>query len=334
MPDVVYNEKIKNLFLNQFNNQDTVDVYKRIFKKSKNMEVNKNKDIFNFDEDELEYFIANGLNPKTKESARTYCNVLSSYIQWSIDNNFSKHETNPLRRRQEYFYNFVQDTKLYISKEEKDSILYALMNPQDQFIIQALFEGIQGSQVSELVNLKLSDFEKVGEQYYVHLKDNKGKTRTIPVEEKTFELAELANKQQEYYKKNGEMDYSTNIKDIVMLPPKSEYVLKTTKTNPKNEGKKVSHYTIYNRLEMIKNLEEFEEYQDALTTKNIVRSGMIYMAKTLLERDGELGRKQIEEICERFGLKYKWSLRDFLNVDTINELYETEYNIDENGKVV
>jgi hypothetical protein len=27
-------------------------------------------------------------------------------------------------------------------------------------------------------------------------------------------------------------------------------------------------------------------------------------------------------------------LRDFLNVDTINELYETEYNIDENGKVV
>jgi integrase len=319
-----FNSEIKNKFLGKFENADTQDVYSRIFKKSSEIEFEKDKDLYDFEDSELESFIENQLKPKTKESARTYCNVLSSYIQWAIENKYSSQLVNPIRRRQEYFYNFVQENKLYINVHEKDDILRMLLNRQDGFIIQGLWEGIQGNQVCELVNLKVTDINP--EEKTIILRDNKGNiTRVLTdVEDKTIDMALLANKEEEYYKRNGEVDFSSNVKEVARLP-KSEYVLKGTKTNPKGGGKKISHYTVYNRLDMIKSLEEFEEYADALTTKNIVRSGMIYMAMKLLKRDGKLERKQIEEICERFGMKYKWSLKDFLNEQTVKELYPDEF---------
>lgn len=319
-----FNNDAKLLFLSKFKNDDTKEVYSRIFKKSFNMEIEENKDLYDFNENEIENFIKNELKPKTKESARTYCNVLSSYIQWAIDNGMSKTLTNPIRRKQEYFYNFVQENKLYMSADEKEDILRLLVNRQDGFIIQGLWEGIQGNRVSELVNMKVTDINT--ENNSINLRNNKGEiSRTLyNVEDKTIEMAILANREEEYYKRNGEVDFSSNVKEVASLP-KSEYILKSSKTNNKGEGKKVSHYTVYNRLEMIKSLEEFEEYADVLTTKNIVRSGMIYWAKKLLQRDGELGRKQIEEICERFGMKYKWSLKDFLNEDMVKSLYPMEF---------
>jgi integrase len=317
----IYNEKNKEQFLQQFKNQETIDVYKRIFLKSYEMEIEKEKDLFNFNEDELADFIKNKLKPKTKVSARTYCNVLSNYLQWGIENNFSKHFTNPLRKNLDYFYSFVPKKKLYISVHEKDAILNKLMNAQDQIIIQAIFDGICGDKVSELVSLKLDDIKKdENNNYYVMLKNKNGEYVKHEIEEKTAILAMLANKQEEYYKKNGNF-YDDLLKDVVLLP-KSPYVLKSSRTNPDGEGKMTSHYTVYNRLEMLKNLDEFAEYKDALNTKNILRSGMIYYAYKLFQRDNELGRKQIEEVCERFRINYTWALRDFLNEDTIKELYK------------
>ncbi|MCR8994588.1 hypothetical protein [Brevibacillus laterosporus] len=317
--EVFFNSSVKELFLNRFDNDDTKDVYSRIFKKSAEMEQKRNKDLYNFGEEDLAIFIENQLKPKTKESARTYCNVLSSYIQWSIDNNFSEHISNPIRRRQDYFYSFVQENKLYINVYEKDDILRELVNRQDGFIVQALWEGIQGTQVCELTGLKITDIDAVNNK--ISLRDGKGNiTRVIDVEDKTIDMAILANKEEEYAKLNGNFDYHEKVKDFVALP-KSDYILKSAKTNKDKEGKKVSHYTIYTRLEMMQKLDAFKEYSNALTSKNITRSGMIHMAYKLYKRDGEIGRKQIDEICEHYGIKYKWSLRDFLNADTVAELY-------------
>src|SRR5690606_8100674 len=111
----LYNKGVKDIFLSHFQNVDTQEVYSRIFKKSFEMENEKNIDLYDFDEQDYEKFIGEELKPSTKESARTYCNVLSSYVQWAIQNRYSKHETNPIRRRQDFFYTFIEEKKLYFS---------------------------------------------------------------------------------------------------------------------------------------------------------------------------------------------------------------------------
>lgn len=317
----MYNNSKKDLFLKQFK-EDTQEVYKRIFKKSEELEKEYNKDLYNFDEKQFEEFIKDHIKPKTKQSARTYCTVLGSYIQWAIENKYSKHNTNPLRRRSDYFYKFVNNqNNLYLSKGEIDTIIFNLVNPQDSFIIQSLFDGVQGTQLSELTGLTINDVDEDNNR--LTLRDKKGNKRVLDVDKKTIKLALLANDNTnlEYYKKNGGFDYSDNIKDTVMLP-KSKYVLKPTATNKEGGMNPISHYTIHNRLEMIKSLEEFEEYKESLTTKNIVRSGMIYEAKKILDRNEELDKNNIEKICEKFGIKYKWSLKDFLNEETVRDVYE------------
>lgn len=314
----MYNEHNKKAFLSQFENENTQKVYEAVFKKSEKIEKKLNMDIMNFDKELLEKFIFENMMSKTKQSSRTYCNILSSYIQWSIDNKLSSNIENPININQEYFEKFVENKKpLYISKDEIDAIIFNIVNAQDAFIIKALFEGIQGKQLAELVNLEYKDIVKAEENENVLKLFN---DRIVKVETDTIRLAKQAYREESYLKKNGEMDYSENIKDTIKLA-ESFFVLKPTATRASNNGGKITHYSIYNRLEMIKSLEEFEEYSDALTTKNIVRSGMLYEAKKILERDGELNLSSINEICDKFGMKYKWSLRDFLNEDKINEVY-------------
>lgn len=318
----LYNETVKREFLNQYEDE-TSSVYERVFKHSKGKEKSLSKDLYNFNEQEYEEFIKS-LKPKTKESVRTYCNVLSTYVQYGIDKGLSYHITNPIKRRQEYFYNFVEEKQLYFSYEEKESILMSLENEQDQFIIEALFNGIEGKQVSELVNLKISDLSEKDGKYYFKLTNIDGSQRILEVSRKTYNLAKYANSQQQYYKKNGQIGEHERISAISELD-NSDYIIKKANTNLNGESKG-NPYLIYNRLDSIKSLDEFKEYKDVLSTKNIVRSGMLYYAKLLYERDGQFTTKQVKEVCERFNVNYRWSMKDFLNLDKIVEFY---YNNEE-----
>lgn len=315
----MYKQDYKNQFLSQFKNEYTRRVYEAVFKKSEPLEAKYDTDIMNFDKDMFELFIKDYLSPKTKQSARTYCHILSSYVQWAIDNNLSTMSSNHMSEGSSYFETFVTNqNSLYLSKGEIDAIIFNLVNAQDSFILKALFEGIQGKQLSELINLTIDDIkEAYKNENTLKLVDGLV-DRYIKVDNETLKLAELAFKEKEYYKKNGELDYSDNVKDRFDLVA-SKYILRPSVTN--SEKSQITHYSIYNRLEMIKSLEDFEEYRESLTTKNIVRSGMLYEAMKIVSEGGVLDRKSIENICSKYGIKYKWSLRDFLNIDTISEVY-------------
>jgi hypothetical protein len=134
-------------------------------------------------------------------------------------------------------------------------------------------------------------------------------------------LGVLADRENIYYRSNG-LDTIRETVDLLDSP----YILKTALSGYGNyeTGQKIFKFTVYNRLETIRSLDELQEFKSCLTTKNIVRSGMIYMALKLYLRDGSVGRKQIEEICKAYDVNYKWSLRDFLNVEILKELYPVE----------
>ena len=251
---------------------------------------------------------------------------MTKYIQWGIDSGKSQIKYNPLNVKQSYFDNFVWDDKsLFLSMDDIRDIMDNLINDQDAVIIAMLFNGVQGKGLSEMRNLKISDIDSINNT--LKLEDESKGERILDLKYDELNLIKclkMANKEERYIKKNGEMEYNPRVKDYVELPTSSEtkYILKSGNTN-KSDSDSISKFTIQNRLEMIRTLDWLEDYKDKLTTKNIVKSGMIYHLYNLTNK-GEItiSKKLIEKTCEHFNINYTWAIKDFLNNDTINSLYK------------
>jgi integrase len=313
----MFNQEFKKSFLDTFENVKTKETYSRIFKNSMTLETKLNKDLYNFSKAEINTFLKEYLVAKTKQSIRTYVSVISRYVYFANVQGVTDNTGEYVSKNQKYFFKYLnKETQIYLSKSEIDSIILSLVNAQDAFIISALFDGIEGTKVEELTRLKIQDIDVLSR--VAKVKSKKGE-REVSISKRTVDLALMANGEVEYYKKNGESEHE---RDTIELVENSPYILKPSNSRPSNEGY-VSHYTVYNRLEMIKSLEEFEELKDALTTKNIMRSGMIYEASKIVQENGTLSLDDVKDICKKYNVRYVWSVNDFLNKDVVESIYGT-----------
>src|SRR5690606_40704922 len=89
---ILYNKPVKIQYLDRYDNEDTKEVYGRIFKKSAMLEQQYQKDLCDFTEEQLKEFVINVLQPKTKESSRSSYATISSHIEWAIQSKLSIHE--------------------------------------------------------------------------------------------------------------------------------------------------------------------------------------------------------------------------------------------------
>lgn len=317
----MYNITIKKGYLERYDNNDTQEVYGRIFKKSALKEKEYEKDLCDFSGEQLKVFVKQILQPKTKESLRSIYSTISYYIDWAIAAGITKRVSNPWEHRdQEYIYSLVHQVKNYMNYDEKQFMLSKLINAQDKFIIEALWNGIQGDKLNELVKLKI---DRIEQSTRMIIDDELLIVRMITAfDDQLSEYAILANQQKLYIKKNGESSEKTISESAELV--ESNYIIKRSNTKHKGEKTYTTHYTVYNRIEMFRELEAMKPFFNVLVTKNIVRSGMIYFALQLLKRDGKLERTQIEEVCERFNVHFKWSMKDFINLETLKELYPND----------
>lgn len=316
----LYNEIIKTKYLARYQNDDTKEVYGRIFKKSASLERKYQKDLYDFSEDELRRFVVEILKPKTKESSRSIYSTVSSYIEWSIMEKLSAHLDNPWKKRNtEYIYQLVVPVKNYMSYDEKQYILDKLVNAQDKFIIEALWNGVQGDKLSELVSLKIDNVHSDTNSVTIKNEHDGSERKLFAFDNQLTLFAHMANEQRIYMKRNGQCSENTISESADLV--ESGYIIKHSNTKHRGRLAHTTHYTIYNRVEMLRSLPELQQFSAVLVTKNIVRSGMIYYAKQLYMRDGELRRPQLEEICSRYYTRFKWSIKDFLNESIIEELY-------------
>ncbi|RNA66301.1 hypothetical protein [Alteribacter keqinensis] len=217
----------------------------------------------------------------------------------------------------------------FLTKGDVDKIVSALVNKQDAIIIKLLFFSVQGTEVSEIRNLTIHDVDKAEREVVVTDDKNPDCPRSVKLDAETIALIEEAHQENEYVKKNGDMAQTKNVKTTVEMPgsDETEFVLKTGKTNRKHD-KKVSQYTIYNRIEMIRDLEPVKRISSSLNSKMIVRSGMLYRATQILETEGgTLDNNKIKQVCKEFNVRSHWAVKGFMNIDTINSLYgEPEVN--------
>ncbi|MGN7942012.1 phage lytic cycle repressor MrpR family protein [Metabacillus sp. 22489] len=321
MKNQFYNQQIKVEFLSTYP-EPTQHVYSRVFIFSKEIEDIVEKDLYDFSLGQIEKVMTK-LNPLTGSSARTYGRVISSYLSWCKNQRYMKGE-NPLKDiGNDWFSNFVDETKkIFISSNELEDMEQNLVNYQDKVILRLIFEGIGGYQLSEILNLTPNDINE--KNNVLRLKDDKYGLRDVEVSDKCIENLYKASEEKVYYMKNGESKGKRSIVDLVH----SEFIIKAKKvrTVGLSDGRADRHL-IYRSISMI------SEYFDLpyLTPKNIEKSGMIKMAKDILEKEGKLENEQLATIAEKFNVrkiningyeKYNYAtLREFLNETIVNMIY-------------
>lgn len=312
----LYNEEIKEKFLKQYP-ENTARSYRRVFVKSKTTEEMMKKDLYEFNMDEIEY-VAYELAPISFGAALTYGRIITSYITWAIEQGLRSNNINPLKTvRSSYFEKFVDKSlKLYISDKELRRIEDRCVNAQDAVIFRLLFEGAGGKKYAELRNIKREDIDE--ENNTIRLIDEDEQERTIKFSDRAIDLALKACNQEVYYKKNGEPLEAENLRSYTDLV-KSNYMLRASITKTDNYDR-VDHPTIYRRINLITELLGL----NYLNAKNITKSGMIFMAKQLIEDEGELGSAQYKKIAERFNINNPYSLKNFLTYQTVESVYGGE----------
>lgn len=317
MSKKLYNPEVKKRFLEKY----PYSSYERILQRSYVFEEALGKDLYDFNMDDIKRVLYD-LNPLTLGSSRSNGRIITSYIDWAIEEGFRRNNINPLKTVQsEWFDQFVdQNKKIFITDQELEDIERNCVNAQDAVIVRALFEGLT---VTELLNLKKEDVDY--ENNVLKLKDDKKGERTLKVSDQCIKLISQAATETKHYKNNGMVTESTKRTWNELID--NEYVLRPSKTKVKYVGR-ADEYLIYRRLYTLKKTLGYPY----LTTKNISNSGKLKMARDLYLKEGALGREQLEKIAERFNISivnvngYETynltTLRDFITPENLKAYYD------------
>ncbi len=319
----MYREEIKIKFLeDQYSSEESRKILSYVFYNSREIEIQLEKDLYEFNIEEITYVIRD-CSPKKSNHAQRIGSVITKYIEWAIEKGFRPATFHPLQGIHTSFYEqFGGEKRLYLSKQKLENILDQLANAQDAVVPSLLFDGVCGHKFSELLNLRKRDID--WENNTLHLQDDKFGPRKVVVSDRTINLLKVAIKETIYYSQNGTVKGRKEEAELV----DNEYVLRTVKVGAYSKGKSKPNLP-RRRLDMIGDLVETGIEQ--FTSKVITYSGMIYQGYISHLKNGELESKQLSEIAELFGIRkvkvdeyqyYNTSvLSRLINLKNINELY-------------
>ncbi|PLR99549.1 phage lytic cycle repressor MrpR family protein [Bacillus sp. T33-2] len=326
----LYNEEIKEKFLSEnYENEQTRKTIRNVFYKSEPIENVLDKDLYNFNLDEIGNVIKNS-NPLSASVARSTGRFLTQYITWAAP--YRKSNLNPVKGVTNEWYDQFSDKtkKIHFSEDELfNGVIEQLENAQDQALIALIFEGIIGKGFSELKPLHYNHINWNTNEITVPERDGE----KVQVSDRVMRYVEQAYKQRTYSTFNEE---TQNYNERELL--QSDYIFKNIKS-PRAKNGEVNGSVFYTRMNNIR--EAFDlEY---LTPNSIRQSGMIKMSADLLKEKIEEGKEpKLEyEDFEKIGDKYKFSkvynkgysyynttlLREFVNPSTLKELYNIDAEV-------
>ena len=326
----MYNKEIKESFLQYLIDEEgftdeTIHVFRFVFYKSYDVEDILQKDMYDFNMSELKQVLLNA-NKSTLNSVRAFASMMKKYIDGAIHTGLVNSNINPMDMftTKDYEECIDKSKKLFISEDELIEIEDQLVNYQDKVILRLLFEGVNGYEVSEIINLKKYDVNY--EEKQLRLYDNKNGERFVTVSDRCLDIIEKAINEKVYYARNGDKTSAHGKSEYEYF--ETDHVIKNVLTGrTKGEADKT---VIYRRMNMIKEMFDIPY----LTIKNVWRSGMIKMAVDLYKEEGKLTNKQLAKIAEKFGLgkiinngheTYNYhAMRQFINRENIIDLYDID----------
>lgn len=325
MMSKLYNEEIKEKFLNNYDNEQTQKTIRNVFAKTELIESVLEKDLMFFSIEEIGKAIEN-TNPHNAGVAKSSGRFISQYISWAIGERLRKNVINPLQGVLPNWYDkFVDHSKkVFYSKKEFLELLNSMLNGQDQAFLVLIWNGIIGKSFSQLRELKFSDINFDNNEVYVKERD-----MSIKIDDDLMKYLQNAYNQTTFFTYNPE---TNDHNESELLP--SEYLFKNVKSPRSQEGVQVNPSVFYTRINNLKN--EFDlEY---LTPNSIKMSGMLYQAYLLFKEFGVLRYEQFAEIGEKYDYNRLTSnnmtyfntnlMKQFITPENIKELYDIDITIE------
>lgn len=293
----MYNEEIKNKYLNSIENEDTRTLIRYTFAKTYESEVIYKKDLFEMNLEELES-VMYGISPSTSDSAYNNAMRIKSYVEWVSDNGLRKSNIIPFDAVDMFNWSrkFVSSykNKMY-TREEILEMCDELYNYADKALLLALLEGIGGKQHSEILNLKMDDVSMTSDGFKAILTGADGSKRTIPISETLFKYLRIADGDKEYFPKNGERNPNERIGTMTYL--ESPYIFKKIKRGTQDDVKLDSNF-------VVRKIITFKTFFDSkyLNAARIRESGMMHMMNEMRKRDGGFKKEHVYEMAEHYNM--------------------------------
>jgi integrase len=303
--------------------EETAKNYERILGITAEYEGLLEKDLNKFNLKELEAVLL-GFKANNRNTVETYARIISSYLNWSVDNNSS--EVNPLAElKPNDFIKYLTNGEIYYTERQLRRWEGRMENYQDAIITRLLFLGVGGKQMSEIRNLKKGDVDRDNKRLRLVNTLKEDKVTGLPIkfterwleidDEYTFDLIEGAMNQKTYTKRNGNMKQNPHVRPYTDLVA-NEYVVRSSITKTENFNYPVDKFVVYRRIQMIAEVFGIENF----SAKLIQRSGMIHLGNKLMQ-DGELSLDDMKMVADRFNIKSYHNLKGFLTVENILKTY-------------
>jgi protein subunit release factor A len=229
--------------------------------------------------------------------------ILRKYIDFCISKNLVMHRENRLTTftkddAKEFVHKQALKNK-YITKKQLRKYQEMLENAQDVAILECAYVGIRGrtqqdATLEELINLQISPESDNVKNNILTLIRNNGEIRELTVKDDTMQIILDAYNQTEYIGNNGEE--STNVKipiRVSQINKVENYVFRST---GKTKFEPLNATLINSRMHRIQRWLG-NQY---LTINSLYFSGMIDMAKEILEKNGTLDKLDYLKICARY----------------------------------
>ena len=304
-----YNHFFKEEFLNTIKTESSRTYYVSLFNKSKQLEEQLNKDMFNFTDIEVELLLYS-INTSQKNTLVSYLNQCKNYCDYAIEtgnkvSNINIYKSFSTDRLDQYLMRHKQK---YLSKDDIMNSLKDVYNSIDFAVYMSIFEGLLGFEYTEFSNLTKQDIAEARENkvedenlnekgYLLKLNGLSKRTkelnpRTIVASEELMRALEAASRQDVYYQNNG--DSKSNLPSRPLLD--GEYVFRNSDLG--NESKvQTDKQFVYRKLILLK------EISDSLISSvtTIINSGVIYHL-SLKAKDGVINFEDVKQVANRYNI--------------------------------
>lgn len=290
----MYNAELKNQYIKQSKTRN-INIEMGVipmFNKAEKMEIALQKDLKDFTVSEIIDFY-NMCCTSSLESLMMINSHFKQYTAYCLARSLVKDNQNHYSEITSELLstclNYGLTKAKIITREELESLMSELHNPSDKFILLALFEGICGEEMSELVEIRKEDI--TGNEIQL------ASDRILEISKELKSLAyESADEYVYYaYKKDGDIKELYYAKD-------DPYVIKRMYNADVEASSKIKRQRLYSKVMRIK------EYlgSSAIGKKQLMESGRIDMIKQLMKEQNLPVFECIQR--NRFEIEYRYGI--------------------------
>lgn len=275
----MYNEEIKNRYIDTINNPDIIRV---IFSKCETIERLLEKDVYDFSERDIERLLYM-INTPSVHTLTGHISQLKIYTDWAINQNLVRdginhfaYSTTGLER---YVNKFWAEEKI-LSYEDYKWMMDSLKEPDQRFILGCLWHGIKGDSCSEIGISKIEDFDPdtmTAKIYNLDEEGNRVYSRIVPIDERTLSSAAISSQ-----------TYELIIQTVKGIEKRYSLVGNTIIKVKEANDAKFTVYNVYQRIRSRFDKIKMETGRQALTMNSVFYSGMCHRFQQLSENKADL----------------------------------------------